>query len=172
MPTPICLCLLDLLNIWKASENVQINFLFILFLWGWRKIKHLAVKFQSILFWRMSHHIYFCKKCTKCILVEIFISHLACCYFRGASWNLSHFSILAQSFYWFQRIIYILFLPLIFIEVYLINKNYVYGCTKWCFNICIDCEKWKWKLLSRVWLFVTPWTIQYMEFSRPEYWSG
>ena len=26
----------------------------------------------------------------------------------------------------------------------------------------------KWKLLSCVWLFVTPWTIQSMEFSRPE----
>ena len=32
--------------------------------------------------------------------------------------------------------------------------------------------KWKWKSLSRVWLFVTPWTIQSMEVSRPEYWSG
>ena len=28
---------------------------------------------------------------------------------------------------------------------------------------------WKWKLLSRVWLFATPWTIQSMQFSRPEY---
>ena len=28
------------------------------------------------------------------------------------------------------------------------------------------------KLLGCVWLFVTPWTIQSMEFSRPEYWSG
>ena len=33
-------------------------------------------------------------------------------------------------------------------------------------------EKMKWKLLSRVWLFVTPWSLQSMEFSRPEYWSG
>ena len=33
-------------------------------------------------------------------------------------------------------------------------------------------RKWKWKSLSRVRLFVTPWTIQSMEFSRPEYWSG
>ena len=40
-------------------------------------------------------------------------------------------------------------------------------------------EKWKWKVksLSRVWLFVTPWTVAYqaspsMEFSRQEYWSG
>ena len=30
----------------------------------------------------------------------------------------------------------------------------------------------EWKSLSRVWLFATPWTIQSMEFSRPEYWSG
>ena len=32
--------------------------------------------------------------------------------------------------------------------------------------------KWsevKWKLFSSVWLFVIPWTIQSMEFSRPEY---
>ena len=28
-----------------------------------------------------------------------------------------------------------------------------------------------WKSLSRVWLFATPWTIQFMDFSRPEYWS-
>ena len=33
-------------------------------------------------------------------------------------------------------------------------------------------SKWKWKLLSRVWLFATPWTVQSMGFSRPEYWSG
>ena len=31
---------------------------------------------------------------------------------------------------------------------------------------------WKWKLLSHVWLFVTPWTIESMEFSRPESWCG
>ena len=30
----------------------------------------------------------------------------------------------------------------------------------------------KWKLLSCVQLFATQWTIQSMEFSRPEYWSG
>ena len=27
---------------------------------------------------------------------------------------------------------------------------------------------WKWKSLSCVWLFATPWTIQSMEFSRPD----
>ena len=32
--------------------------------------------------------------------------------------------------------------------------------------------KSKWRLLSHVRLFVYPWTIQSMEFSRPEYWSG
>ena len=30
----------------------------------------------------------------------------------------------------------------------------------------------KWKSLRHVRLFVTPGTIQSMEFSRPEYWSG
>ena len=30
----------------------------------------------------------------------------------------------------------------------------------------------KWNLLSCVWLFAIPWTIQSMEFSRPEYWRG
>jgi len=38
-------------------------------------------------------------------------------------------------------------------------------------------ERKKVKLFSRVWLFVTPWTIAYqaplsMGFSRQEYWSG
>ena len=31
--------------------------------------------------------------------------------------------------------------------------------------------KWKWKSLSCGQLFLTPWTLQSMEFSRPEYWS-
>jgi len=30
----------------------------------------------------------------------------------------------------------------------------------------------KWKSQSCVWLFATPWTIQSMEFSGPEYWNG
>ena len=33
-------------------------------------------------------------------------------------------------------------------------------------------SQWKWKSLSRVQLFATPWTIQSMQFSRPEYWNG
>ena len=32
--------------------------------------------------------------------------------------------------------------------------------------------KVKVKIASPVGLFVTPWTIQSVEFSRPEYWSG
>ena len=31
---------------------------------------------------------------------------------------------------------------------------------------------WKWKALSRVWLFASPWTIEPTEFSRPQYWSA
>ena len=31
---------------------------------------------------------------------------------------------------------------------------------------------WKWKSPSHVRLFTTPWIIQFVEFSRPEYWSG
>ena len=30
----------------------------------------------------------------------------------------------------------------------------------------------RWNLLSHVWLFVIPWTIQSMELFRSEYWSG
>ena len=35
-------------------------------------------------------------------------------------------------------------------------------------------EKWKkqWNSLSHIQLFLTPWTTQSMEFSRPEYWNG
>ena len=31
---------------------------------------------------------------------------------------------------------------------------------------------WKWKLVRCVWLLATPGTIQSMEFSKPEHWSG
>ena len=48
------------------------------------------------------------------------------------------------------------------------------GYSSLCFTIGPCC---KWKLLSCVWLFVTPWTVSHqaplsMEFSRQEYWSG
>ena len=38
--------------------------------------------------------------------------------------------------------------------------------------ICFAHILLKWMSLSRVWLFATPCTIQSMEFSRLEYWSG
>ena len=40
------------------------------------------------------------------------------------------------------------------------------------FHVFILTEYKYWKSLSHVRLFATPWTIQSMEFSRPEYWSG
>ena len=44
------------------------------------------------------------------------------------------------------------------------RENFKSPCRRW--GSVID--SWKWKLLSRVQLFATPWTIQSMEFSRPE----
>ena len=53
--------------------------------------------------------------------------------------------------------------------------------TPWPFASIVLNHLWKWKVkvkwLSRVWLFVTPWTVAYqappsMGFSRQEYWSG
>ena len=35
---------------------------------------------------------------------------------------------------------------------------------------CMVSHIWKWKSFSHVQLFATPWTIQSVEFSRPEYW--
>ena len=35
-----------------------------------------------------------------------------------------------------------------------------------------EMKVWKWKPLSYVQLFASPWTMQSMEYSRPEYWSG
>ena len=40
------------------------------------------------------------------------------------------------------------------------------------YNWVTELKKWNWKSLSCVWLFETPWTIQSMKFSRPEYWCG
>ena len=39
-------------------------------------------------------------------------------------------------------------------------------------HVCNRMSGSKWKSLSRVQLFATPWTIQSMEFFRPQYWSG
>ena len=46
---------------------------------------------------------------------------------------------------------------------------------RWCFVNCgypFWMEHVMWKSLSHVWLFAIPWTIQSMEISMPEYWSG
>ena len=37
---------------------------------------------------------------------------------------------------------------------------------------CLVSSLKKWKLLSRVQLFVAPWTTQSTDYSRPEFWSG
>ena len=50
-----------------------------------------------------------------------------------------------------------------------LHLNVFWG--RWIFK-CIWEIKCKWKSFSRVRLFVTPWSIQSMEFSRPEHWSG
>ena len=44
------------------------------------------------------------------------------------------------------------------------------GCLRLCVYVLILSTKWS--SLSYFLLFATPWTIQSMEFSRPEYWSG
>ena len=47
------------------------------------------------------------------------------------------------------------------------DDHYIYYCGQECLR-----RNGMWKSLSRVWLFATPWTIQSIEFSRPEYCSG
>ena len=48
-------------------------------------------------------------------------------------------------------------------------KGKIYSLSELEFPLCW--VKVKWKSLSHVRLFATPWTIQFMEFSRPDYWS-
>ena len=57
---------------------------------------------------------------------------------------------------------------------YLVNNYviYLYGIKSGQrYKLLVINTLWKWKSLSRVQLFATPWTVQSMEFSRPEYWS-
>ena len=49
------------------------------------------------------------------------------------------------------------------VEATCVNKS------MWCAEVKRK-RKWKWKSLSSIQLFATPWTIQSVEFSRPEYW--
>ena len=55
------------------------------------------------------------------------------------------------------------------IHIYLMEKKKT-GCV--CVYIRMYNDKVKWKSLSHVQLFVTPWTLQSMKFSRPEYRRG
>ena len=52
-----------------------------------------------------------------------------------------------------------------------LNQDTYIGCRTVMKQSDVSLRELKWKLLSRVRLFVTPWTIQSMKFSRPEYWS-
>ena len=61
----------------------------------------------------------------------------------------------------------------------IINSSFLFpdwrfhtGCLEESHSCVLHMLVWKWKSLSRVQLFATPWTKQSMEFSRPEYWSG
>ena len=58
---------------------------------------------------------------------------------------------------------------------YLLWKHWRHGLHLRSFQVCTKSKKVK--SLSRVWLFMTPWTVAYQapqstEFSRQEYWSG
>ena len=54
--------------------------------------------------------------------------------------------------------------------IFCIGRRILYHYVTW--EALNDYVKWKWRSLTCVWLFVTPWTIRSMEFSRAEYWSG
>ena len=59
----------------------------------------------------------------------------------------------------------------------LYSQSYVFSSTRvWMWELD-HTEGWKWKSLSHVWLFATPWTVVCqaplsMEFSKQKYWSG
>ena len=49
-----------------------------------------------------------------------------------------------------------------------------FSCMYVCLLVCKVkyISQWKWKSISHVQLFATPWTLQSVEFYRPKYWSG
>ena len=55
-----------------------------------------------------------------------------------------------------------------------VNEREDNGSISYVLHLCVFDIRffWKWKSFSHVWLFVTPWTIESMKFSRPEYWRG
>ena len=65
-----------------------------------------------------------------------------------------------------------LFLTILFIQCFSHDLWWLH-CLKYLLNLYASLHLyWKWKWLSRVRLFPNPWTLQPMEFSRPEHWSG
>ena len=54
----------------------------------------------------------------------------------------------------------------------IINAHLYWNAAEVCYGIGDMWSEVKLKSLSHVRLFATPWTIQSMEFSRPEDWSG
>ena len=70
---------------------------------------------------------------------------------------------------WFQICIYYHYLTLSHFNALLFDwlKYWLLGEG----NRLLGLKSWKWKLLSRFWLLVTPWAIQSIQFSRSEYWS-
>ena len=66
----------------------------------------------------------------------------------------------------------IFFSPILLQLLSLSMYVYIYTQTHTHVHIYMHIHMSEWKLLSCFWHFVTPWTIQSMEFSRPEYRSG
>ena len=54
---------------------------------------------------------------------------------------------------------------------FLVNAE-IYMCPMFIYSLIYNSWDREWKLLSRVWLFANPWTLETLEFSRPEYWIG
>ena len=84
---------------------------------------------------------------------------------------LCHLRLSFYSFYWWKDILYFYSCVMISIISFCF---FFFEFSSHCLHFpsfLVWCEV-KWKLFSRVRLFATPRTIQSMEFSRPEYWSG
>ena len=112
-----------------------------------------------------------------CALVQICVFFCCVTWTSMGLWSLSHLGKL--HYFWPVTFTPSLFL-LSFLGSNLHNFRFIFShsslklCSFRFFQFCFLCTlfwKWKWKSLSRVWLFATPWTIQSMEFSRSEYWS-
>ena len=82
-------------------------------------------------------------------------------YFQGLFYSKPYTSEYIQT----EIVLWIIYTTLIgWTVLKLFSSSFLSFCYK-------DNVKWKWKLLSCVRLFATPWTIQSMGFPRQEYWS-